>query len=73
MGVITKKTIEVYLYTDSKGNQKPLKELADGHLLNALLFAQRGLDRGEYQDELEKEDIEIMKGEILMRMHYGNN
>ena len=73
MGVISKQTMEVYFYTDSNGKKQPLKEMSNEHLLNALLFAERSLSQGEYRDELEQEDVNIMKGEVLMRMRYGDD
>ena len=69
MGILTKETKEIYYYEDQKGEKKPLTEMNDNHLVNALLFAQRELDAGGYKDEREKEDIEIFKAEILRRMN----
>lgn len=64
------RTVTEWLYTDSKGNQKPVRDLDDGHLLNAYAKAARdGATETMLSKCRELEEVEdVLREEIMRRL-----
>lgn len=68
---ITKRTIEQYVYTTSKGVEIPLAEMEDKHLINAFGVACVGFEdarEGTPESREAKNALNILREEIARRM-----
>lgn len=73
---VTKKTVEEWIYTTSKGDEIPLRDMNDKHLVNAFGVACVAFEdarEGTQESRDAKQALNVLRDEITRRMQCSSS